>query len=386
MPAASILVKPASSACNIACGYCFYRTLSARRAVPDAGLMSHETLRALTENALAYGTGYTTFAFQGGEPTLCGLAFYEQAVRLQHELRRPGQVVENSLQTNGLLLDEAWAEFLAREDFLVGLSLDGPQSIHDANRVDMRGQGTHGRVLQAAALLRAHGVRFNVLSVVTDETCAHAAELYAFYKENGFSYVQLIGCLDEEQGTTTDGARAGGRAVNAEAYGRFLCELFDLWYADFMAGQDMDVRMFSNLAQLAAGYPAEECGMSGRCTCYFAVEADGSVYPCDFYCTDAWKLGTVHEPFATLAASEAAREFVRASTSQAPQCRACPWFALCRGGCRRWRDAGGAQGCGLNRLCPAYQRFFGHTWERLQALGRLIVSHHGPWTPANVFT
>jgi uncharacterized protein len=152
--------------------------------------------------------------------------------------------------------------------------------------------------------------------------------------------------------------------ITAEKYGKFLCEIFDLWYEDFVqdraAGRiPMDIRMFSNLAQLAAGYPAEECGMNGRCACYFVVEGDGSVYPCDFYCMDKWKLGSVDESFNSMINSDKAKEFVSGSCKVNEKCKSCPHFRLCRGGCRRWRESGG-ENLSLFGLCPAYEIFFEH--------------------------
>ena len=377
MAAASILIKPASANCNIDCAYCFYKCLSSRREEYSKGFMRQETLRALVENAAAYGDDLIAFAFQGGEPTLCGVDFFREAVRLQQEYRRPGQVVENSIQTNGLLLDEEWAKFLAEEDFLGGISLDGPKKIHDRYRKDASGRGTFAKVMQSISLLRRYGVRFNILTVVTEEAAQKASYLYDFYKRNGFDYIQLIPCMDESG--RGQSACANTSAVTPDSYGRFLCEIFDRWYADFDKGANMDIRMFSNLAQMAAGYPAEECGMSGQCSCYFVTEGDGSVYPCDFYCSDRWKLGTVKEPFAELAGSKKAQEFLAASGGMAERCRVCPWFSLCRGGCRRRREEDGAGRYGCNQLCPSYEMFFAHTWERLQKLGERILRYYGPY-------
>lgn len=139
----------------------------------------------------------------------------------------------------------------------------------------------------------------------------------------------------------------------------------------------MDVRMFSNLVQMAAGYPAEQCGMNGQCACYFVVEGDGSIYPCDFYCLDYWKLGTVKDSFQNLLISEKARQFTEESKPVSEQCKICSYFSLCRGGCRRWRETAANGTLDINYLCPAYQMFFSHAWDRINRLGMYIIKNYG---------
>lgn len=373
MPAASILIKPSSANCNIDCSYCFYKKLCRTRESYSKGQMSAKTLEALIENAFSYADGLISFAFQGGEPMLAGLDFYRLAVDLEKKYRKKyqkkGLLVENTIQTNGVLITREWAQFFAQEDFLVGVSLDGPKKIHDACRKNAAGGGTFSQVMNGLSLLSAAGVRFNVATVITESTAGQASYLYKFYKRNRFPFVQVIPCM----GNTweTDGGPHSAEnewSVRPESYGKFLSELFDLWYADFMSGEDREIRTFSNLAQLAAGFPAEECGMNGCCTCYFVAEADGSVYPCDFYCTDAYCLGDVHTPFAEMVHSGCALDFVEDSRRLPEQCNACLHFRLCRGGCRRWREPDTQ----LNYFCEGYQIFFEHCTERIEKLGDLI--------------
>lgn len=279
--------------------------------------------------------------------------------------------IENTIQTNGLLIDEKWARFLGEHRFLVGLSLDGPKKMHDRYRKDAGGQDTFGRIMNSVQLLEQYHVDYNVVTVVTNDTAKQASFLYKFWKRNRYPFVQFIPCMDEIK--RQDGTQERSiYAVEPEQYGKFLCELFDLWYADFAVGETMDIRMFSNLAQMAAGYPAEECGMNGCCNCYFVVEGDGSVYPCDFYCMDAWKLGTVKDGFAQMKSSEKAKAFVEASRPVCATCHECPYFSLCRGGCRRWREPFVDGKPGLNQLCPAYRMFFSHASERIERLGAYI--------------
>lgn len=371
MPAASILIKPCSSNCNINCSYCFYKKLCRTRAEYSKGRMTDKTLEMLVANACEYAREFISFAFQGGEPMLAGIDFYRQALHLQKRYQKPGQIIENTIQTNGVLIDEEWAAFFAEHDFLVGISLDGPRKVHDACRVDASGQPTFERVMDGIALLKAHGVRYNIATVVTESLTSQAAYLYKFYKRNAFPYIQLIPCMGDSWAYDGTGTGAENEySVRPASYGRFLCGMFDLWYEDFCAGEDMEIRMFSNLAQLAAGYPAEECGMNGCCSCYFVTEADGSVYPCDFYCTDAYCLGTVSQPFEELIGNPKVTDFLRASVPKADECAACPHYRLCRGGCRHWRDNDSHK----NYLCEGYRIFFEHCGSRIDTLGRMILA------------
>lgn len=375
MPAASILIKPASSNCNIDCRYCFYKCLSSNREQYSLGFMTEETLESLVREAVEYADGYLAFAFQGGEPALVGLGFYKKAVDLQKKYNTKGLVIENTIQTNGLLLDEEWARFLARENFLVGLSLDGPRKLHDRYRQGLEGGGTFEKVMESVKLLERFQVKYNIVSVVTQDAAGQASYLYKFYKRNRFPFVQLIPCMDEQGRSMAAGVAGQNPALQPDSYGRFLKEIFDLWYEDFMRGEDMEIRMFSNLAQLAAGFPAEQCGMNGRCSCYFVVEGNGDVYPCDFYCMDDWRLGTVSDGFANLEKVQRAQDFVAVSEKTEPECKDCPHFALCRGGCRRWRETEGGE-IGLNKLCRAYQIFFEYAGERIEQLGRMISQRY----------
>ena len=377
MPAASILIKPASANCNMDCKYCFYKVLSSNREEYNKGFMSYETLETLVREAIRYADGFLSFAFQGGEPTLIGIDFYKKALEIQHKYNDKQLVIENTIQTNGYRIDEEWAKFLHDSNFLVGLSIDGPKKVHDQYRVDYAGRGTFAQLMHTVELFRQYDVRFNILTVVTESLTGKANYLYRFYQKNAFEYVQLIPCMDEKNRVRkADGAQAEC-PVTAKSYGKFLCELFDLWYEDFMKGQQMDIRMFSNLAQMAAGYPPEECGMKGCCSCYFVVEGDGSVYPCDFYCQDDWKLGKVGDSFSDMLQSAKVQHFIDVSKKLPEKCRSCKYLALCHGGCRRWREDGMSGKLGLNQLCEAYEIFFAHTWQRIERLGQMIVDRYG---------
>jgi uncharacterized protein len=329
------------------------------------GIMSFSTLETLIKEAIRYADKFVSFAFQGGEPTLAGLEFFKKAVELQKKYNYKSLIIENTIQTNGTLIDEKWAAFLKENNFLVGLSLDGPKHIHDYCRLDRKGEGTFDKVNNTIDILDRYGVEYNIVSVVTNKTAKKIVGIYNYFKKNNFQYMQFIPCLDADVNKPSE------YSLEPRDYGEFLCKLFDLWYEDFMAGRDVYIRMFSNYAQMAAGYAPEECGMCGRCTTYFVVEGNGNVYPCDFYATDEWRLGTVNNGFKTLYESEKSKYFMELSYVKPSECTQCEYYYFCRGGCRRWRDVY-SEGLGINYLCDAYKVFFKHSIPRILRLGKMI--------------
>lgn len=367
MPSLSLLIKPSSGGCNIRCKYCFYHDEQLNRETFSYGFLSEETLEILIQKALEYATVHCSFGFQGGEPTLRGLDFFRRVVELQKKYNIHHTEIANAIQTNGLLLDEEWARFLHDNHFLVGLSLDGTKDVHDQNRLDPEGKGTFNRVLQAAQKLTAHEVEFNLLTVVTNRTADSITKIYNFYRRSGLLYQQYIPCLDpleEARGTSPYSLTPG-------KYAKFLKTLFDLWYRDVTEGRFIYIRYFENLVGMLMGRPPESCGLGGQCTIQHVVEADGSVYPCDFYCLDPWRLGNIREQsFRELAQSETARRFLAEGCEGREECRNCQFGPICRGGCRRDREPLAAGG---NYFCSAYKEFFAYALPRLQDMARVLL-------------
>lgn len=364
----TLLIKPASGSCNMRCKYCFYADEAENREVASYGMMSDATLEAVVRFGLENARGVCTFAFQGGEPTLAGLDFYRRLVAMQRAHNTRGLRVYNTIQTNGYLIDREWADFLARERFLTGLSLDGGKDVHDLYRVDARGEGTFARVMRAAQTLAAAGAEFNILTVVTAQTARSIGKIYGFFKRNHFRYQQYIACLDPI------GAVRGGMpySLTPKLYGEFLCKLFDLWYADFMRGEYVSIRWFDDLVHMCKGRAPQSCGMRGVCGPQIVIEADGGVYPCDFYVLDGLRLGTVGEN--TLEEMEQRRTalaFIEQSRPVEEKCRACRWYPLCRGGCRRDREQPDGS-IGLNYFCESYEAFFAHCADRLMQVSRMV--------------
>ncbi len=373
MPPISLLIKPVSSNCNLRCKYCFYHSLAENREIKSYGIMDINTLETLVKKTLAYADMTCTFAFQGGEPTLAGLEFFEKLIEFQKKYNIKGVKVNNTLQTNGIVIDDGWAKFLHDNNFLVGLSLDGTKDIHDMNRIDSSNKGTFNRVMKTVDLFNKYKVEYNILFVVNSTVAKHAAKIYNFFKRKNFRYLQFIPCLDPL-------GEPGGQiySLTPDRFTTFLKTLFDLWYEDIKNGNIISIRYFDNLVSMLMGYPPENCGMSGVCRCQFVVEADGGVYPCDFYVIDQWNLGNLKESdFDEIAKSDVVKEFIEVSRYVDPKCRQCKWLNLCRGGCRRNREPFADGKPILNYLCSSYMEFFEYTAPRLYDLARIFSRRIG---------
>lgn len=283
-----------------------------------------------------------------------------------------------SLQTNGMDLTPAWADFLAENRFLVGLSLDGVKETHDANRVTPQGEGTFQRVLRAVQLLESHGAAFNILTVVNRQTAPQVERIYRFYQRSRLGYLQFIPCLDPL------GEAPGEQdySLSPREYGRFLCRLFDLWYQDAVGQRAPSIRQFENYIEMLLGFPPEACGMAGICGMQHVVEADGSVYPCDFYVLDGYRLGNLcTDSLEEINRRREALGFVQQSRAVDRACRDCPHFSLCRGGCRRYRPVEADGSLGRNTLCPGYREFFAYAAPRLKELALLAARGLGGQSP-----
>lgn len=369
MPPVNILIKPASSLCNMRCKYCFYRDVSQCRDTDSFGIMKRDTLDELVRSVFEYAEGSAVFSFQGGEPTLAGLDFYKELISLEKKYNKKGIQVSNSLQTNGYIIDKEWAKFFAENNFLIGLSLDGDAEIHNENRIDANGKGTYNRVTRAAELFRAHGVQFNILCVVNNMVARYPRRVYNALKKYGF--IQFIACLDPFDGETSD------FSLSAERYRSFLTETFREYYKDFLSGRYVSVRNFDNYLSILMRRPPESCAMQGFCTCYLVAEGDGSIYPCDFYVLDEWRLGVLGEAsLSEMLLSERAKEFVNISRNRPSECYFCKYFSLCRGGCRRECEPIPTPCTSLpkNRFCEAYKGFFDECYGEMLDMAERIAS------------
>ena len=378
IPSLSVMIKPVSGLCNMRCDYCFYCDEAEKREQASFGLMSERTLKNIIRRTLTHVGGSYTLAFQGGEPTLRGLPFLKQAVAYIEQYNQHHAKINYALQTNGFSLTEEMARFFCEQHFLIGVSIDGLPEIHDryrhpGNAAKTRDsnvspeRGTFARTAGAVGLLEKYQVDYNILTVVHKETAERIREIYRFYKEKGWNYLQFIPCLDplnEAPGKQEYSLLPG-------TYGRFLIDLFDCWYEDFLQGQAPYIRQFDNYLGMILGYRPEACDQRGHCGLQYAVEADGSVYPCDFYMLDEWKLGNFNtDRLDAIDRERFRKQFIERSDPLPEKCRGCEWLALCRGGCyRHWTSSlQNPEGvsAGLNYFCESYRMFFEACYERLK--------------------
>lgn len=363
MPPLCVMIKPASGLCNMRCGYCFYADEMGKRAKSSYGIMTEETLECTIREILRFAEGECTIAFQGGEPTLAGLPFFEKCLELEERYNVNHVRISHSLQTNGYGLNQEWCRFFASHHFLLGLSIDGILSTHDAYRKDPEGKGTYLKILEAARMLEDAGVDFNVLTVVNRRTAPKIRHIYEQYRKLGFRWQQYIACLDPL------GEKPGGQEYSLlpETYGQFLIDLFDLWYLDFREGKAPYIRQFENAIGLLMGHVPESCEQRGTCSSQSVIEADGSVYPCDFYVLDEYRLGNLRvDSFEALAKRRKELRFVESSFNHTPECKQCRYHPVCRGGCRRHRDQPGQE----NYFCRSYRMFYDACLPRMLEIAR----------------
>lgn len=347
MPPLSIMIKPASSLCNLRCKYCFYCDVASHRDEFSLGIMENSTAENLIKSALSFADGCSVaFAFQGGEPLLAGKEYFKSFVYLVNKYNSRSSEIFYSIQTNGTLVDDEWARFFRENKFLVGLSLDGD---YEGNkfRVDSGGQNSYYKITRAANKFIKHGVEFNILTVLTGYCAEHAERIYKHFRSMGFRYLQFIPCL-RPMGDNTQSELY----MTPEQYADFLIKIFNLYVKDFSRGNYISIRQFDNWVRMYLGERPEQCGLCGHCTHQFVAEGNGNIYPCDFYCTDEWLLGNINQKsFEQMAEGETAIRFIKESLPVSEKCKGCRFYPLCRqGGCKRNRESGD--------YCSSYMRFF----------------------------
>ncbi|MDH5228002.1 MAG: anaerobic sulfatase maturase [Gammaproteobacteria bacterium] len=380
-----VMAKPAGSACNLDCTYCFYLSKQGLAGGPGAGHMDDQLLERFIRDYIAGVTGdEVVFSWQGGEPTLMGLDFFREVVALQARHARPGQRIENDLQTNGTLLDDEWASFLKQHRFLVGLSIDGPREIHDHCRITKRGAPTFDAVFAAAQALRRAGVMFNTLTCVSRHNASRPLDVYRFLRrELGSTRMQFIPVVeirgfeatapqtwDPTQLPVVGSPRSKPDhpesivtewSVDPDEYGYFLSRVWDEWLARD-CGKVL-VNFCETLVAQHMGLPSQVCVHGEICGKGVALEHDGSVYACDHYVFPEYRLGQLGErTLADMVFSPQQVRFGYAKSESLPAyCRKCGFLADCWGECPKNRVLKTPEGeSGLNYLCPGLKRFFAH--------------------------
>ena len=389
-----MLVKPAGAACNLGCQYCFF--LSKEKLYPkrESPLMGEDMLEAYIQQLINSGVGQQVeIAWQGGEPTLRGLEFFKLSVVLAERYRKPHQRILHTLQTNGTLIDDEWASFLKKNNYLVGLSIDGPRAMHDAYRVDKQGQGSFDSVMRAWQCLQRHKVDVNVLCTVHAANAEYPLEVYKFFRDElGAQFIQLIPIVERATPETLHlanqgwGGRTGAdrplyrqegelvteRSVGAVQFGRFLTTVFDEWIKRDVGTifvTTFDVALGSWMGQ------HNSCVVSPICGGSLAMEHGGDVYSCDHFVEPDYYLGNIRDtPLGALARSDKQRQFGEAKYEKLPKyCKECSVLFACYGECPRNRFIRTPDGEeGLNYLCAGYKAFFTHIAKPMQRMAELV--------------
>ncbi len=358
----TVLIKPSGSDCNLDCKYCFYKNRC-----PEVGRgkqrMSDEVLDKLIKDYMQLRLSVSGFTWQGGEPMLMGLDFYEKVIELQKKYGAPGQVVSNALQTNGILLDDKWCQFLYENKFLVGISIDGPKEYHDYYRVDHSGSGTFDRVMRAIQTCKEHKVAFNTLTLVNKKNADHPDEIFDFFVESKIQYLQFIPCVETDPVT----GRIADFSVTPEQYGEFLCRMFDRWYNEGM--QKVSIRSFDSILSYCATGRHTICTFNKQCSDYIVIEHDGDAFCCDFFVEPEWKLGDISEtPIEKLIADDKKRTFARAKQKLCDKCLICKHIDVCRGGCMKDRAALNENWNCQSYFCQSYKRFFDYAMPKFMQI------------------
>jgi uncharacterized protein len=380
-PRIHVLAKPSGATCNLACSYCFF--LDKELLYPDSKFrMPDEVLENYIRQLIeSHRTPEVTVAWQGGEPTLMGIDFYRKAIQYQEKYRKPGMTFENTMQTNGTLLDDEWCEFFKENNYLIGISIDGPQHLHDAHRVDKGSQGTFDNVMRGLRLLQKHQVEYNVLVTVNSLNADHPRELYHFMRDEvGTKWIQFIPIVERVNPDGYNVYQMGNtvteRSVRPEQFGRFLIQVFDEWIRDDVG--EMFVQTFEAAARNWMGLGSSGmCVFEETCGLGLAIEHNGDLYSCDHFVEPDYMLGNIKdEHMLQMVVSDEQTRFGQDKLDSLPQyCLDCDVRFACHGECPKNRFVETPSGDpGLNYLCAGYKGFFHRIDESLKILTMLMRS------------
>ena len=368
-----VMAKPTGALCNLDCAYCFF--LKKESLYPGSSFhMSDEVMESYVRQIIQ--SGQPTIAWQGGEPTLMGLDFFRRALAAEKKFLRPGQVVENTLQTNGILIDEEWCKFLNQNRFLVGISMDGPRQLHDAYRKDKGGNSTFDRVVEAVHLMQKHRVEFNVLCTVNAVNSQYPLDVYRFFRDElKAQYIQFIPIVERDNASgNQEGENVTERTVPADVYGRFLIAIFDEWVQHDVG--TMFVPFFDSVLASYVYGQSSVCVLRPTCGDALALEHNGDLYSCDHFVEPQHLLGNITKsPMFELAGGEKQIAFGRAKASLPRTCRECRFLFTCHGECPKNRVLATASGePRLNWLCAGLKAFFAHTEKPMKEMAALLKS------------
>ena len=389
------MIKPSGALCNMNCSYCFF--LHKQNLISSRFIMSENILERFVKNYLeTQDSEVVTFTWQGGEPSLAGIDFFKKALFFQKKYCPPSKFIENDFQTNGLLLDDEWCRFLKDNNFLVGLSIDGPQNIHDKHRRDSKGSPTHSIVMKSLERLHHYEIPFNTLTAVTDEVSRNPLEVYRFLRDCADSkHIQFLpvvepACFENTAPAYWDVSLLPSMknenelspdfsdfltpwSVKPHNYGRFLCDIFDEWHINDIG--NVYIYLFECLLGIWSGKSSFMCNFALECGTALALDHDGSIYFCDRFVYPDYRLGNIMESsLSDIISSYDNRTFAKLKSAVPIECKRCKWVFTCRGDCPKNRFLKTSKGeLGLNYLCQGLSLFFEHVDPYLKDMCKMLA-------------
>lgn len=326
-----ILIKPASSLCNMHCKYCFYEDIANIRETKNYGLMSESTMKNIIDNAFSIiKQGSIHFAFQGGEPTLIGIEYFYSFIEYVNKNKNQYINISYSIQTNGFFINKEWVQLFLNNNFLVGLSFDILESIHNKYRVQ-KDNGTYNIVLNTKNLFDKYNVQYNILTVLTSELSNYPNEIYNEIKRNNIKYIQFIPCLAGLENNENKEL-----SISPKEFAYFYNNIFPRWKDDIIKGDYISISFFDNISELLAGYIPTTCGINGICHNHIVIESNGNVYPCDFYCIDKYLCGNINnDSIIDIIKNQNNINFTNDLKETNDKCQQCQFYNICHGGCKR---------------------------------------------------
>ncbi len=361
----SLLIKPASADCNLRCEYCFY--IDHLEKIKHTPRMSDKVLETMIASYMQTNQNNNyAFGWQGGEPMIMGLGFFQKAVEFQKNYAPPKAVISNGLQTNGTPITDDFTRFFGEYKFLLGVSLDGPAYIHDYYRKTIGKKPTHNLVMRGIERLRQNKVEFNILILINNKNVRKANEIYLYLREQGFYYQQYIPCVEFNEKNNLESF-----SITGEEWGAFLCDLFDQWIKEDI--NKISIRLFDSILEYLVYGHYNVCHMGKDCCQYFVIEYDGSIYPCDFFVREDLLLGNILEDkWEDILKSPIYHKFGQKKSNWHLNCDSCPFLNLCHGDCQKFRIGSPQNSNILSVLCKGWKKFYTHTLSRFKIIADRI--------------
>ncbi|MEN6385320.1 MAG: anaerobic sulfatase maturase [Phycisphaerales bacterium] len=365
----SLLIKPAGPDCNLSCKYCFYSRKKELFAEKNH-LMHDAILEKIIKDFLALGFPITNFAWQGGEPAIMGLDFYKRAIDLQNKYANKDAIINNSFQTNATLLDDKWCKFFSQHNFLLGISLDGPKIFHDYYRKDFSGGPTFEKVMNSIELCRQNKVEFNILTLLNNQNVKQPDDLFDFFVENKFEYLQFIPCVEKD----ASNGKIAEYAISGKEFGIFMCRIFEKWKKFGVA--KLSIRLFDSIMNHFVYGNHSDCTFQRKCNDYIVIEHNGDAYCCDFFVDKNTNLGNIMNTSVNdLFNSPIKKKFADAKKQLCQKCFVCHFSEICRGGCLKDRIVLEDNFSAPSYLCDGYKMIFEKIAPELASIAANFIHH-----------